>query len=65
VVGLFQLQAKADAIAEPILHEVVSAEERPGGEGANGENGRDATDGAPAPEGRTGASSSHPSAGEV
>ena len=63
--GLFQLQSKADAIAEPILHEAVSAEERLGGEGANGENGRDATDRAPVPEGRTGVSSSRPSAGEV
>ena len=50
---------------EPILHEDVSAEERPGDEGANGENGPDATDGAPALEGRTGESSSRPSASEV
>ena len=56
---------KADAIAEPILKEFVTAEEGPGGEGANGENGRDATNGAPEPEGRTGVSFSRPSAGEV
>jgi len=56
---------KADAIAEPILKEFVTAEEGPGGEGANGESGRDATDGASAPEDQTRASSSRPSASEV
>ena len=65
MVGIVQLQAKADAIAEPILKEFVTAEEGPGGEGVNGESGRDATDGALAPEDRTRASSSRPSAGEV
>ena len=65
MVGIVQLHAKADAIAEPILKEFVTTEEGPGGEGANGESGRDATDGAPAPEGWTGSSSSRPSAGEV
>ena len=43
----------------------MTAEEGPGGEGANGESGRDATDGAPALEDRTMTSSSRPSAGEV
>ena len=65
MVGIVQFQAKADASIEPILKEVVTTEEGPGGEGVNGESGRDATDGAPAPEGRTGVSSSRPSAGEV
>jgi len=50
---------------EPILHEAMSTEEGPGGEGENGENGRDTTDGAPALEDQTRASSSRPSAGEV
>ena len=65
MVGIVQLQAKADAIAEPILKEFVTAKEGPSGEGANGESGRDATDGAPAPEDWTRVSSSRPSAGEV
>ena len=61
-VVVVQPQAKADAIAEPILTEVpptAAAEDGPGGEGANAEGGREATDGAPAPEDQiTGASSS-------
>ena len=43
-----QLQAKADAIAEPILKEVpatADAEDGPRGKGANAEGDRDATDG--------------------
>ena len=72
-----QLQAKADAIAEPILKEVApktTAEEGPVGGGdqpggtavpPSGEDGRGAADGAPAPEDQTRASSSRPSAGEV
>ena len=50
---------------EEAIHEAMSTEEGPGGEGANGENGRDTTDGAPALEDQTRASSSRPSAGEV
>ena len=65
MVGIVQLQAKADAIAVPFLKDVVTAEEGPGSEGANGESGRGATDGAPDPEDRTRASSSRPSASEV
>ena len=65
MVGIVQLQAKANAIAEPILKEFVTAGEGAGGEGANGESSRDATDGAPAPEDRTRASSSRPSVSEV
>jgi hypothetical protein len=72
-----QLQAKADAIAEPILKEVAlkpTAGEGPVGGGGqpggtavppSGEDGRGAADGAPAPEDQTRASSSHPSAGKV
>jgi len=59
-----QLQAKADAIVEPILKEVApkpTAEEGPMGGG--GQPG--GTNGAPAPEDQTRASSSRPSAGEV
>ena len=63
--GIVQLQANADAIAGPILKEVVTATEGPGGEGANGKSSRDATDGAPTPEDQTRASSSRPSADEV
>ena len=65
MVGIVQLQANADAIMGPILKEVVTTEEGPGGEGANGKSACDATDEAPAPEDRTRASSSRPSAGEV
>ena len=57
-----QLQAKADAIAEPILTEVpptAAGEDGPGGEDANAKGDRDATDGAPEAEDPiTGASSS-------
>ena len=63
-----QLQAKADAIAEPILKEVLAtaaAEDGPSDEGANAEGGREAADGAPVPEDPiTGASPSR-AAGEV
>ena len=67
-VVVVQPQAKADAIAEPILTEVpptAAAEDGPGGEGANAEGGREAADRAPAPEDPiTGASPSR-AAGEV
>ena len=75
--SVFQLQAKADAIAEPILAEAVesvAAEERPEGEGGHaggssvlpsGEHGRRDVDGAPAPKDQTRAASSHPTASEV
>ena len=75
--GVFQLQAKADAIAEPIIAEAVvsaAAEERPEGEGghagrtvvpSSGEDGRGAADEAPTLEDQTMAASSHPAAGEV
>ena len=77
LVLVVQLQAKADAITEPIVTEVAptaAAEEGPVGGGGqsggtavppSGEDGRGTADGAPAPEGQTRASSSHPSAGEV
>ena len=51
-VVVVQPQAKADSIAEPILTEVpptAAAEDGPGGEGANAEGGREATDGAQRP----------------
>ena len=63
-----QLQAKADAIAEPILKEVpatAAAEDGPGGKGANAKGGRETADGAPMPKDPiTGASASR-AAGEV
>ena len=55
---MFQFQAKAYAVAEPILAEVAATEEGPEGEGGNvvppsGEDGRGAADQAPAPEDQT------------
>ena len=65
VVGIFQLKAKADAIAEPILKEVTIAEEGLGGEGGNINSGRGATERAPAPEDQTMGGSSRPAASKV
>ena len=63
-----QLQAKADAITEPILKEVpatAAAEDGPRGKGANAKGSHETADGAPAPKDPiTGASASR-AAGEV
>ena len=77
-IGFFQLQAKADAVAEPILAEAVApaaAEERPEGEDRqtgetiappSGEDGRRrAADEAPMLEDHKAAASSRSAAGEV
>ena len=75
-IGVFQLQAKADAIAEPILAEVVApaaAGEGPTGEDQLGEetilprpseDGRETAGETPMREGHMVAASSRPTAGE-
>ena len=63
-----QLQAKADAIAEPILKEVpatAAAEDGPRGKGANAKGSHETADGAPAPKDPITRASVSRAAGEV